>query len=49
MEHPQVEEKRVKTSNQAETYRECRKITKEADRLVKDVRENVGAPSNLCR
>ena len=49
MEQPQIEEQTVDTLTQAEPSREGRKRTKEADRLVQDARENVGAPSNLCR
>ena len=33
----------------AETSRDGRKHTREADRLVLDARENVGAPTSQCR
>ena len=36
----------VETSTQAESSKDGRKHTKEADKLLKDVRENVGAPSS---
>ena len=49
MEKPQVEEERVETSTQLETSEEGRKRIREANRLVQDVRENVGTPSNFCR
>jgi len=39
----------VETSTQVEPSREGRKRTREVDRLVQDVRENVGAPSNFHR
>jgi len=49
VEQPQVEENRVETTTQAETSREVKKRTREFKKLVQDVRENVGAPSNKCR
>jgi hypothetical protein len=39
----------VETSTQAESSREGRKHTREADRLLDDARENVGAPTSQRR
>ena len=39
----------VETSTQAESSREGRKRTREADELLGDARGNVGAPSSQCR
>ena len=39
----------VETSTQAESSRDGRKRTREADRLLEDARENVGAPSSQHR
>ena len=39
----------METFTQAESSREGRKRTREAERLVQDVRENLGAPSNQRR
>ena len=39
----------METTSQEQPSREGMKKTKEAERLVQDVRENVGAPSNQCR
>ena len=39
----------METSTQAESSRDERKLTREADRLLKDVRENVGAPFSQRR
>ncbi len=47
-----MEEKRggkVETSTQETSSREGRKRTREVKRVVQDVRDNVGAPSNLHR
>ena len=49
MEKPQFEEKRVDTTTQEEPSKEGRKRTMQVERLLQDVRENVGAPSNLHR
>ena len=46
MEQPQVEEQKVEKTNQVEQSKEGRKRTRGVERLVKDARENVGAPSN---
>ena len=40
---------RVETSTQEESSRDGRKHTREVDRLLKDARENVGAPSSQHR
>jgi len=39
----------VETSTQTETYREGRKWTREVDKLLSDVRENVGTPTSQRR
>ena len=39
----------VETSTQAESSRDGQKPTREADRLLRDARENVGVPSSKCR
>ena len=39
----------METSTQAESSRDGWKRTREADRLLLDVRENVGEPSSRCR
>lgn len=39
----------METSTQVEPSKEGRKITREDERILQDARENVGAPSNLCR
>ena len=39
----------METSTQAESSREGRKRTREADRLLDDKQENVGAPSSQCK
>lgn len=49
VEQSQIEDMRVETSTQVETSREGRKRIREADRLLQDARENVVAPSNLCK
>lgn len=50
MEDPQeVVEQKVETTTQVEPSREGRKRTREAETLVHDARENVGAPSNKHR
>eukprot|EP00253_Pinus_taeda_P024502 PITA_24502 len=41
--------KGVETSTQVESSRDGRKCAREDDRLLEDVRENVGAPSSQCR
>ena len=48
-EQPHAEVPRVDTFAQAEYSRDGRKRTREADRLLKDVRENAGAPSSQHR
>ena len=48
-EQPHEEVPRVETSTQAESSRDGRKRTREVDKLLEDVRENVGAPSSQCR
>eukprot|EP00253_Pinus_taeda_P035537 PITA_35537 len=49
VEQPHAEVPGVETSNQAESSRDGQKHTREADRLLKVVRENVGAPSSQRR
>ena len=49
VEQPHAEVPGVETSIQAESCRDGRKHTREADRLLEDVRENVGAPSSQFR
>lgn len=49
MEQPQVEEERMETTTQVEPSIEGKKRTTEAQRLMKDARENVGSPSNQHR
>ncbi|MCY6488101.1 hypothetical protein, partial [Actinobacillus pleuropneumoniae] len=46
VEKPHVEDLGVETSTQADSSREGRKCTREADRLLDDARENVGAPTS---
>jgi len=46
---PHVEEKRVEAPTHAETSRDGRKHTREVDRLMHDVGENVGAPTSQCK
>jgi len=46
VEQPHTEEKRVEEPTHAKTSRDGRKRTKEADRLMHDSRENVGAPTS---
>eukprot|EP00253_Pinus_taeda_P027560 PITA_27560 len=48
-EQPHVEVPRVETSTQVESSRDGWKRTREADKLLEDARENVGAPSSQCR
>jgi len=48
-EYPHVEVPLVETSTQEETSKDGRKCTREVDRLLEDVRENVGATSSQCR
>ena len=45
-EQPHAEVPRVETSTQAESSGDEQKHTREADRLLEDARENVGAPSS---
>ena len=45
-EQPHAEVPGVETSTQAESSRDGQKRTREADRLLEDARENVGAPSS---
>lgn len=45
-EQPHAEVPGVETSIEAESSKDGRKHTREADRLSGDVRENVGAPSS---
>jgi len=49
VEQPHAEVPGVETSTQAESSREGRKRTREADRLLSDARENVGETSSQCR
>eukprot|EP00253_Pinus_taeda_P029922 PITA_29922 len=49
VEQPHAEDSGVETSTQAESSREGRKHTREADRLLDDARENVGAPTSQHR
>ena len=49
VEHPHVEFHRVETSTHEESLRERIKCTREADRLLDDAQENVGAPSSHRR
>ena len=46
MEQPHVEDLGVETSTTAESSKYWRKCTREADRLLQDARENVGAPTS---
>eukprot|EP00253_Pinus_taeda_P016127 PITA_16127 len=51
LEQPHAEEQtggRVEAPNQPESSREGRKSTEEANRLVHDVRDNVGSPTSQC-
>lgn len=48
-EQSHVEVPGVETSTQAESSRDGRKCTRESDRLLEDVSENVGAPSSQRR
>jgi len=45
VEKSHVEEQRVEAPTHVETYKDRRKPTREADRLMHDARENVGAPT----
>eukprot|EP00253_Pinus_taeda_P013205 PITA_13205 len=47
--HPHVEVPGVETSTQEKSSKDGWKQIREADRLLKDVRENVGEPSSSCR
>ena len=49
VDQPHVEVPRVETSTQAESFKDGRKRSREADRLLEDVRENVGTPSSQRR
>ena len=49
MEQPHAEVPGVETSTQEESSRDGWKHTREADRLLEDARENVGAPSSQHR
>jgi len=49
VEQPYVEIPGVETSTQAESSKYGWKCTREAGRLLKDVRENMGAPSSQSR
>lgn len=44
VEQPHAKVPGVETSTQAESSRDGQKCTREAGRLLEDVRENVGAP-----
>ena len=46
VEQPHAEVPGVEASTQAESSRDGRKHTREANRLLEDARENVGAPSS---
>eukprot|EP00253_Pinus_taeda_P030482 PITA_30482 len=48
-EQPHAEVSQVETSSQAESSRDGRKRTREADKLLKDARENVGEPYSQRR
>jgi len=47
--NPHVEDPGVETSTQAKSSRDGRKCTREADRLLHDSRESLGAPTFECR
>jgi len=49
VEQPDVEEQRVEAPTQVETFIDGRKHTREADRVMHDARENVGAPTSQHR
>ena len=49
VEQPHAEVPRVDTSTQEESSRDGRKLTREAEILLDDSRENVGAPTSKCR
>jgi len=49
VERPHAKVPGVETSTQAKSSREGRKHTREADRLLDDARENVGAPYSQRR
>ena len=49
VEQPHAEDLRVETSTHAESSRDGRKRSREADRLVMDARENVGQQSSQRR
>jgi len=46
VEQPHAKDPRVETSTQAESSRDGRKRTREADKLLHDARENVGEPTS---
>ena len=48
-EQPHAEVPEVETSTQPESYRDGQKRVREADILLEDARENVGAPYSQCR
>jgi len=48
-EQPHAEDLGVETSSHAKSSRDGRKCSREADRLMLDVRENVGQPSSQHR
>eukprot|EP00253_Pinus_taeda_P013598 PITA_13598 len=49
VEQPHAEEQGVETPTHAESSRDGRKHMREADRLLHDARENVGAPTSQCK
>ena len=49
MEQPHAEDPGVETSTHVESSRDGQKHSREADRLMMDVRENVGQPSSQHR
>lgn len=49
VEQSHVEDLRVETSTQVESSTDGRKSNKDADRLLHDARENVGAPTSQHR
>lgn len=49
MKQPDAKGLGVETSTQEKSFRDRRKCTKEADRLLDDARENVGAPTSYHR
>ena len=46
VEQPHAQKQRVEAPTHPEIYTEVRKRTREADKLIHDARENVGAPTS---